>query len=180
MRKILTVFLLCAAALISLPPARAQDTTTPEAAPAVIEPPSVTASDQLSLDGSVTVDAVNSPGLGWIAIHANAGGQPGPTVGIAPVRQGVNQDLRVDIDLLGATPQLFAVLHTDDGTVGVYEYGTTSGVDAWVMADNQIVMASFNIEGIRAYDQSITNGTVVVASIVASHAGWLVIHADNN
>ena len=54
---------------------------TPDPSVSVEQPPSVTVSEQLSLDGTVTVDSVFSPGPGWIAIHADVDNAPGSVIG---------------------------------------------------------------------------------------------------
>jgi hypothetical protein len=178
MRKILVLLV----ALFSLGvPVLAQNATedvTPEAGAGEA---AVTVSDQLSLDGTVRVESVNIETAGFVAIHADMGGMPGPTVGIAPVAAGANQDIVVAIDVLGATPALLAVLHVDDGTPGVYEFEMRQMADAMVTtADGTPVMASFKLTAIRAFDQQIANGNAVVGSVISEMGGWLVIHADDN
>ncbi|RME87448.1 MAG: hypothetical protein D6770_09365, partial [Anaerolineae bacterium] len=78
-----------------------QATPTPKAAqpPAATEAPamtpSVTVMDQDIVNGTVTVAEVVSNGPGWIVIHAQADGKPGPILGYAPVADGVNKNVVV-------------------------------------------------------------------------------------
>lgn len=156
-------------------------------APIPVEPeggagftPSVTVSDQDAGDGTVTIDEVVAAEPGWLVIHVTRGGGPGPVIGQSPVEVGPNANVEVDIDLGQATGQLFAMLHVDHGSVGVYEF---PGDDTPASAGDQIVnvpfQASFPIESsVTASDQASTDGTVTIDSVSAADPGWIVIHAD--
>src|SRR4051794_32392276 len=73
----------------------------------------ITVADQVMLNGTILIGNAVIPQAGWVVIHATVNGQPGPTVGIAPLQAGQNQNVSVIIDALGATPQLIAELHED-------------------------------------------------------------------
>mgnify|MGYP000536508255 CR=1 FL=1 len=175
MKRFALMLVLTSLALVIAAPLAAQ-TVTPD----VSQPPSISVSDQLSLDGVVTVASVFSPQPGWIAIHADNNGAPGAVVGIMNVLGGLNENVPVGIDVLGATPTLWVMLHVDDGTIGEYEFDGQSGFDNPVSADGQVVMQSFNVTAIRVFDQRLTNDTAAVASTISAQGGWMVIHADNN
>lgn len=104
-------------------PARAGDqiVNVPFQADFPVEP-AVTASDQAAQDGTVTIDSVSASDPGWIVIHADADGAPGPVIGQAPVIVGHNANVAVEIDLSQATSTLYAMLHVDAGTAGAYEF----------------------------------------------------------
>lgn len=104
--------------------------------------PSVEVSDQSIENGMVTIDMVLSNGPGWIVIHVDADGSPGPVIGYAAVQDGINMSVPVDIDENSATDTLFAMLHVDMGEEGVYEF---PGEDAPEMADGNVVMTSFSV-----------------------------------
>jgi hypothetical protein len=103
--------------------------------------PSVTVADQAVRDGTVTVARVESNGPGWIVIHADANGGPGPVTGYAAVKDGVNANVVVKIDTTKATAVLYAMLHTDAGAVGTYEF---PGADKPVMVDGKMVSPPFS------------------------------------
>jgi hypothetical protein len=106
--------------------------------------PGVTVDDQ-ALDEetmTVTIASVTSDGPGWIVIHADSDGAPGPVIGYEAVMDGENTDVVVTVDLDGLTPTLWAMLHTDAGELGVYEF---PGADGPVRIDGSIVMSSFSI-----------------------------------
>lgn len=106
----------------------------------------VTVSDQnLTEEFTVTIDSVTADVPGWIVIHAQADGRPGPVLGHAPVAAGENQNVTVTIDPAGATETLFAMLHIDAGTMGEYEF---PGDDMPAMdADGNMVTPPFALLG---------------------------------
>ncbi|UCD29760.1 MAG: hypothetical protein JSV03_04560, partial [Planctomycetota bacterium] len=61
--------------------------------------PSVTVMDQEIVDGTVTIAQVISDGPGWIVIHADQDGKPGPVLGQTAVQDGENADIVVALDL---------------------------------------------------------------------------------
>lgn len=106
----------------------------------------VTVSDQeLSADNTVTIDSVTADVAGWLVIHAQADGAPGPVLGHAPVPAGDNSDVVVEIDPAGATETLYAMLHVDAGTMGEYEFPGDDGPA--VDAAGSVVTPSFNLTG---------------------------------
>jgi len=143
--------------------------------------PSVTVSDQLSLDGTVTIDQVVSAGAGWIVIHADNGeGAPGAVIGQSLVNPGVNNNVSVAIEPTAATATLFAMLHEDTGEVGVYEFGQVEGADGPVSVDGSVVTPPFTIEFVRAYDQFVgDDGSINIASVTTQQNGFIVVHADS-
>ena len=141
---------------------------------------SVTVSDQDASEGVVTLDQVVASQPGWLVIHVTRNGGPGPVIGNSPVIVGSNPSLAVEIDLDQATGQLFAMLHLDAGTEGVYEF---PGDDAPVFVDDVIVNVPFQAEfptedAVTASDQAAVDGMVTVDLVSAQAPGWIVIHAD--
>ncbi len=139
--------------------------------------PSVTVSDQAIVNGKVTVEKVVSDGAGWIVIHAQADGGPGPILGFSPVADGENSNVVVEIDATGATPTLYAMLHTDAGQIGTWEF--PDGPDAPVTVGDQVVTPPFNVTvGVGVADQAIADSKVTVAKVFSDGPGWIVIHAQ--
>jgi hypothetical protein len=143
------------------------------------DPPSVQVSNQAVTDDTVTIAQVVSDGPGWMVIHKDANG-PGPVVGYAAVKAGVNSNVVVKIDSYTATPKLYAMLHVDAGKVGTYEF---PGADVPAMVAGKMVSPSFVVTDldprVTVADQP-TGGTVTVAEVLANGPGWLVVHADKN
>ena len=141
--------------------------------------PSVVVTDQVSLDGTVLIDSAVSDGPGFIVIHVDNGeGAPGPVIGHAVLNPGENFRIKVPVDMTQATPMLFAMLHSDTGEVGVYEFGTVDGADGPVRdGAGNVITPPFNVDVIYAHDQLLGGGnTVTIASIVAQVDGFMVVH----
>ncbi len=142
--------------------------------------PSVAVSDQDVSEGNVSIESVMAAAPGWLAIHVSKGGAPGPVIGQTPVIVGYNPDVGVAIDLSQATGQLFAMLHLDEGTVGVYEF---PGADGPVFAGEAPVNVPFNATfavtpAVTVSDQAAAEGTVTIDKVSAAEAGWIAIHTD--
>lgn len=107
----------------------------------------VDVSDQDSDGATVVIDSVVSEGDGFIVIHRDNDGSPGEVIGHAPVSDGENTDVEVTLDGdVEDGETLWAMLHTDDNTMGTYEFGDVEGADAPVTdADGDIVMQSFTV-----------------------------------
>ena len=142
---------------------------------------SVTVSDQPIVGDKVTVDEVVYNGSGWIVIHADNGGAPGTILGYSPVGDGTNKDVVVQIAEDGRTDTLYAMLHTDAGTVGTFEF--PNGDDVPVKEGGAVITPSFSVTGdvdpsVEVEDQQIVNDQVTVKKVVSPGPGWIVIHAD--
>jgi hypothetical protein len=141
--------------------------------------PSVTVGNQAVLNDTVTVVSAYSEGPGFMVIHMDSNGSFGPVIGHRALFPGWNFNIQVPIDATQATPVLYAMLHSDTGAVGVYEFGSVEGADGPVAVDGNVVSPAFNVDVISANDQFVSNGTVTVASVVAQADGWLAMHSDN-
>ncbi len=105
---------------------------------------SLDAADQTSSDGkTIKVSAVNITGsTGFIAIHADASGQPGPVVGHMAIPEGDSKDVVVTLDAPITTGAYWPMLHLDAGTIGTYEF---PGPDGPVKSGADIVMKKITI-----------------------------------
>ncbi len=196
MRK--AVFILALATLAFLaacqratPTPQPEPTEAPAAteAPAMEEPmakPSIEVQDQEIMDGKVVIARVVSEGPGWVVIHVEKDGKPGPIIGYAPVQAGENTNVEVEIDAEKATETLFAMLHVDAGQQGKYD-----DADVSVKVDGQVVVKPFKVKKgmmeesmakpyIEVQDQEIMDGKVVIARVVSEGPGWVVIHVEKD
>ena len=170
------------------PAPAAAPTAAPTALPAAGDPApatlsSVEVSDQDAGQGTVIIDKISAAEQGWIVIHLDVDGAPGPVIGHSAVQPGENLAVPVAIDLASATPGLFAMLHVDRGELGQYEF---PGEDVPAMAGEVMVNVPFSVmlpamePSVTAGDQSAVNGIVTIERVVAAQAGWIVIHIDAN
>lgn len=109
--------------------------------------PEIFTVDQDVIDGTVRVVRLTINEPGFVAVHADDGGNPGPDIGFAPVPAGVSANVIVPIDVDAATDTLHVMLHTDAGQIGVYE--GPGEPDVPVRRDDAIVMQPFNVTGFQ-------------------------------
>lgn len=144
----------------------------------------VTVADQaIAADGTVTIASVTSDTPGWLVVHAQADGRPGPVIGFAPVGPGQNNDLTVEIDQTAATDTLYAMLHVDAGAEGEYEF-PGDDVPATDTGGN-VVTPPFQVtlpqaaNAVTVADQALGDGnTVTIGRVASGGPGWIVIHAQ--
>ena len=141
--------------------------------------PSVTVADQVVTHDQVIIDEIYSEGPGFIVIHADNEGSFGAVIGHRAINAGTSVNVAVDIDVTMATPVLYAMLHSDTGEIGVYEFGTVEGADGPVAVDGEVVTPAFNAAIISVYPQLIDMNTVHVHSATVAEDGFVVIHAGD-
>jgi hypothetical protein len=107
--------------------------------------PLVVAQDQPIINGTVTVERVQSPGVGWIVIYRSGDNLAGEVIGFAPVPTGQGLNIVVPVNVSQATPTLQAILHRDLGTIRLFEY---PGADEPVVVDGRVIMDTFQVTGI--------------------------------
>jgi hypothetical protein len=152
--------------------------------------PLIDMADQFVADNTVTANTVTVAVPGWLVIHADGGGKPGPVLGETLLKAGRNKNVSVTLSADGQTPVLWPMLHVDDNGIGTYEFGTVQGADAPVKANGAVATASiWTVPHVRMADQIATPGdankqadagapTVVVKSVLSQGPGFIVIHAD--
>ncbi len=107
----------------------------------------VEAADQDSDGTSLTVSSVSLDGVeqGWIAVHSDVDGKPGPVVGTVQVEQGESSDVVVEFDDVVTTGDYWPMLHVDDGEIGSYEFPDVEGVDLPVLDGEMPVMQKLTL-----------------------------------
>ena len=119
--------------------------TPAPAGPAVLQP-SITVTDQAIQNGTVTVQQIVSNGNWWLVIHRqNPDGTMGEYIGETLIKNGIDTNISVPINVSLATPVLYAMLHEDHGVIGVLEF---PGPDVPVMVNNEMIAPKFNVSGL--------------------------------
>lgn len=103
---------------------------------------SVDAQDQTSDGTTLTVRQVTLDGVerGFIGLHKDLDGKPGPVVGVAEITRGSSNDVVVTLDERTTTGAFWPMLHVDNGRIGEYEFPTTPGADLPVKDGDAVVM----------------------------------------
>ncbi len=147
---------------------------------------SLTLADQSGDGSSVVVAEATLTGTdGWIVVHADDGGAPGPVIGHVALPEGTSSDVEVALDqALTADATVWPMLHIDAGEVGVYEF---PGADGPVTADGSVVVAplSYTVEAAGADDAGTADGSMpvtgaplvilVVAGLLSLSGGVLAV-----
>ena len=120
-------------------------TASSPAKPAVLQP-SITVSDQAIQNGTVTIAQVVSNGNWWLVIHRqNPDGTMGEYIGEILIKNGINTNVVVGINMKLVTPVLYAMLHEDHDPIGVLDF---PGPDVPVMVNGAMVAPSFKVTGL--------------------------------
>lgn len=160
-------------------------TVAPGSTPGV-SGPTVQVDDQMSDGKTVVIREVISQGPAWIAIHRqNSDGSVGDAIGHAAIHDGINRNVVVTLDQSQVTAVMYAMLHNDAGTVGVYEF---PGPDEPVFVNGVMLVppfkwslgtASVMTPAVEIANQDVKSGVVTVSKVVSDGPGWIVIQAKN-
>ncbi|WP_374685976.1 hypothetical protein [Promineifilum sp.] len=145
-----------------------------------IFPPDILVYDQPIIDGAVTIERVISNGPGWIAVWADQEGQPSFIIGSAPLVDGLNE--RVTVELLDSaiTTQLYAWLHSDTEPGDDFNY---PGADPVVRDGGRMPRATpFRTDQVAqaiVRDQPLADDNSLSVAVVVSAANtWVAVHAS--
>ncbi len=158
-------------------------TNTPVPTPAV---PIVNAADQVLTDeGNLQIASVVTPEDSWVVLYAMNDGELGELLGFIDVATGLNQNLELTIDPQLATPTLVAMLHSDAGESGQFEY--PDGPDVPLEWESAQIATTFALDfqlsepAVAVEAQAVLeDGIIQVAEVLLPQDGWLAIHAQEN
>ena len=124
--------------------------------------PSLVLRNQDPLPGEATgtlrlvIDEALIDAPGWVAIHSNNNGSPGPVLATALLHTGSNKHIIIEVDAAAAGELVFPMLHYDTNTLGEYEFGTVDGADVPVSVNSQIVVAPLRLTSASAAEPTAT------------------------
>jgi hypothetical protein len=128
----------------------------------------------------LVADSVLADENGFLVVHADGGGAPGPVIGFTPVRRGSNLNVAVDLDIKGITSVVWPMLHVDTGEAGVYEFGTVEDADGPVRdAFGNVIVIPVDIAPSIVYEGELGETSLVVSGAMIDEPGWLAIHAND-
>jgi hypothetical protein len=150
----------------------------------------VLASDGMTSPAMVLANSVYSQGAGWLVIHADNEGAPGPVLGAAPLADGINRNVMVAIEG-DITPVLWPMMHIDTGVIGEYEFGMVEGADGPVFVEGNVVTfpiyaaPSIMTDSVamdygqgRSHEFGVEDNVIHLPIVVSDSLGWLVIHSS--
>lgn len=128
----------------------------------------------------VVVDSVLSDGAGWLVIYADDGnGAIGEVIGFAPVQNGFNDNVIVEVPQAEVTPRLVAVLHTDTGEALVYEYAEIEDADTPILYNDAPVIGSASVVPSISDSASLEGNILTIQGATIDITGWLAIHTND-
>ena len=92
-----------------------QPTTTTTTQTTAIKQPSLTVSTQSLSNNQVVIDSLYLDKPGYVVIHKDVEGKPGPVIGNSDLISGEKTNFKVTIDATQAGSRVFAMLHYDNG-----------------------------------------------------------------
>lgn len=144
------------------------------------EPVIEVAEQAVGEDGVVRVASVLLPQAGWLAIHGEADGRPGPVLGVVPVAAGRHEAIAITIPWREGTPTLYAALYADNGEPLHFDY---QAEDEPLLASGEPVVTAFEATfpiDIFVLDQPLVDGMFEVERVISNGPGWLVAYFDDN
>jgi hypothetical protein len=132
------------------------------------------------VDGSFTAASVTVDTIGWLVIHSNNEGAPGPVLGATQIQPGINTDVTVALDG-DASGSVWPMLHVDTGVEGTYEFGTVADTDGPVRVNDAVVVFPIDAAPSIVYNVHVNDAgdALVIESALIDAPGWMVIHSDN-
>ncbi len=116
---------------------REKRTTKEKITTAVLE-----VTDQQLLENKVVVPRVIMSKPGWLVIHGDVSGQPGPILGKVSLKVGEFTNVSVALVVPPKSEKLWAMLHIDAGKRGLYDFG----IDEPLVQDGSVVMMPFRAQ----------------------------------
>jgi len=155
-------------------------------------PSALEAEDQEGLGLGIVVASVTLPAQGFIAVHADADGAPGPVIGHSKlIAAGTTTDVEVIFDEpLEKSAVVYPMLHIDMDGDGEYTFqppdnavdvpALTASGDIAVTKINVTVLPPTAPSALEA-DEQTSDGTTIVVSVATLPAnGFIAVHADND
>lgn len=146
-------------------------------------PPDILVYDQPVIDGQIIIERAISNGPGWVVVHyADENGAPGLVIGFAPLEDGLNERIAVDLIEAAVTPILFTRLHEDTVPGDDFNYPAADG--PLREPDGRLPQAiPVNTQAggyVIATDQTLDDEDVVTLSLVVGPAPmWAVVYNDD-
>lgn len=139
-------------------------------------PPDIFVLDQPVIDGKIVVDRVISDGTGWLVVYYDDGGLPGLIIGSAPLADGLNEMVEVNVVESAVTDQLHLQIHDDLEPIGQFDFPGSDNPRMYhgrLPATTTFLTDSGNY--LVAEDQPLVDKTVTVPLAVIDQSVWLVI-----
>lgn len=144
------------------------DTATDEDEAVPMGPAELTVEDQTGDGTTVTVAAVTLPAAGFMAVHADADGSPGPVIGHSDLlEEGESTDVTVTFDEpLSASATVWPMAHIDTNANGSYDFDppdtTDDGPATFEGGDVAVAPLEYTLDGESETDEGASGNTSAI------------------
>ena len=117
---LLPIFIVILSGCVSQQTSTVQQTTTTQTI--ANKQSSLTVSPQSLANNEVVVDSLYLDKPGYVVIHKDVDGKPGPVIGHSDLISGEKTNFKVTVDASQSGSRVFAMLHYDDNNNGNYDF----------------------------------------------------------
>jgi hypothetical protein len=145
-------------------------------------PPDILILDQPVIDGRLVVDRVISNGPGWLVVYYDDGGLPGLIIGSAPLADGLNELVEVEVVESAVTEQLHLQIHDDVEPIGEFNFPGSDNPRTYrgrLLATTTFLTNSGNYLSVEDQPPG-AETTISVPLIVLGEPAWLVIRSGSD
>ena len=146
----------------------------------VTMPPDIFVLDQPVIDSRIIVERVISEGPGWLVVYHDDGGLPALIIGSAPLADGLNTLVEVEVLESAVTEQLHLQIHEDVAPVDEFNF---PGSDNPRLYNGRLpattTFLTNNGNYLLAEDQTLIDETITIPLIVLDEPAWLVIRSGS-
>jgi hypothetical protein len=148
---------------------------------AVDMPSDVFVLNQPIIDNKVVVERAISRGSGWLVIYRDEEGASGNIVGFAPLEDGVNENIEVEILTSAVTPVLQIIVHEDTGTLGEFDFPVGDGPMRFQgQIPNPYTFRTDTGNYVVMQDQPLSDAnTVTVTLVVVDVDAWVTVRSSS-
>ncbi|VAW40279.1 hypothetical protein MNBD_CHLOROFLEXI01-4837 [hydrothermal vent metagenome] len=149
-------------------------------------PPDIFVLDQPLVDGTFEVERVISNGPGWLVAYFDDDGEPGLIIGSAPLADGLNEQIKVEVLQTAVTPILHLRLHEDNVPGDDFDFPR---VDQPVFYEerlpNTVTFSTTQgnyliVEDQLLSDSGSASAVLSINLVVVDVPVWVAIEADDN
>ncbi len=146
-------------------------------------PPDIYVLDQPIVDGIFEVERVISNGPGWLVAYFDDEGEAGLIIGSAPLKDGLNERVKVEVLETAVTPIIHLRLHEDTEPGDDFDFPR---VDQPIRYQDRLPQTiTFNTEpgnylAVADQPRQPDSSSVTIPLVVVEEPAWLVIYTDDN
>lgn len=118
-------------------------TSAPAAASGTLDAANQSSDGKSVVVATVNIDAAGKGG--WIALHTDVGGKPGPVKYFVAVPAGASTKVTIPTPEGIPSGDYWPMLHVDDHAIGTYEFPQVAGADLPAMAGGKVVMKKITV-----------------------------------